>query len=763
MSLNDKGFDIDLDNNISDLDYDDLENPRERELLLLSKIKILKDKLKAKVNIIHHMKETLDSESLLNQKQSNQIKELERKLEIFKDNFEDNEIDNKLAGIVIPRKLDDINLEAMREGRKYDYLPNVSALANIHQSKVYLLERQTLKGRLKLFILYLIHICLPFKENIDYIEYNYPNEVLVLFKLLRKSFITSIMILFIFIYFFFFHISSMVDLYSYSKDESLICKNYMICAGLYSRIPQSSQRIYAISLFLMSLVYVLAGIYIFIKGGFFGDMSKVYENSNKRLSGYIFNCWSWNIKTRLSYINKKNYLKKYFFSIWDEYEEIKDLKVKEIKDIIKIWSVRLICFVVIICLYIVNIIFVFLSFKLRILLKEKFINSNNDSGYIVEYSIIFLVLELIPSILITITSFSLSSLSSHIVKYQKWEVSNINKRYTCYIYFVSRLITITTILYISIYYNILGGHQVIIDFFNLRETGCAGKSQFMNRKIVYLSQAKEYKRIPYTLYSNCSEDEVSITFFMITLVDFTLSKMKDFIKVLLLKVRNYYSKVSKIDYLEEVNPGFLLSDYVCLNILSLITLPIFPLSIIIIPIMNLLEFKYLYYKVTKIRKNYDEAACLIKEEGFYLTIIYCMGVFYIAIFHSILYIGVFQHNNYMICLYDTVNKSVIFSLDNRLCGPFPSMISPGNVVFQVLISLPIIGNAYFLLSSPLFVCILLIIITTKWIYSSDFINPIRFLIKEKSQELLVSLNQMSDKVERLRNEKKDIQLKALEN
>lgn len=292
--------------------------------------------------LANQMRRTIESDDAVKIMMENKIKELNKELNFYKGDleadFENNYNNNKkTAGVNLKFKKVELeyNLSVLKESKKYEYISNYSALANIHQARIYLNDFEDANKsffkykRICLFYRYLKYILSPFKNEIQYITNSYNEDVIVLFKIARKFFVMSIFVSITFVYFFFFHIIKLVDNYSkldnkfnnsmYSSQLNMLCKHLIPCAALYSRIDQTSQAEYSISLLFMSLVIIYEGVSFYITFINKRKKAEIYEKENKKLSRYFFNCWDWSVNSKTLYTLKKKSLRKLLSITFKEY------------------------------------------------------------------------------------------------------------------------------------------------------------------------------------------------------------------------------------------------------------------------------------------------------------------------------------------------------------------------------------------------------------------------------------------------------------
>lgn len=150
-----------------------------------------------------------------------------------------------------------------------------------------------------------------------------------------------------------------------------------------------------------------------------------------------------------------------------------------------------------------------------------------------------------------------------------------------------------------------------------------------------------------TTYSNCVEDDVSINLLLITIFEIIFSKIGDFILFGLYYCYYKNERVKGINYKIEILPGKLLTDLLYVYLLIYITLPIFPLAVLLIPLINYIEFKYLYFKIRKLRCFYNRIS-LDVEDGYYLMFMFIISILILCCIHAIFYISDYNKTNYLL-------------------------------------------------------------------------------------------------------------------
>ena len=95
--------------------------------------------------LANQMRRTIESDDAVKIMMENKIKELNKELNFYKGDleadFENNYNNNKkTAGVNLKFKKVELeyNLSVLKESKKYEYISNYSALANIHQARIYL-------------------------------------------------------------------------------------------------------------------------------------------------------------------------------------------------------------------------------------------------------------------------------------------------------------------------------------------------------------------------------------------------------------------------------------------------------------------------------------------------------------------------------------------------------------------------------------------------------------------------------------------------
>lgn len=283
--------------------------------------------MKYKSKLLKEMKKTLDSDEHVKTTMEKKLNELKNKLDAVKGSLisgKDNEgigYDDTAGVNIKSRNLNtDYSKETIRKSEKMEYLSNSTALSKKHQIKIYLKEKESCMGSLIQYYILTKDFFTPFKDDIHKISLKYNDDVLVLFKIIRKLLIISIWVLIVLIYFFFLYITKLLDIYSNNTDEDLLCIYGIPCAALYSRIPESIIGSYSYSILFMTIVISYQGITFWLNYKQKLLNSQIYKKDSKKLSQFFFNLWSWSVNTENLYVQRRGQIQELLSTTVREFE-----------------------------------------------------------------------------------------------------------------------------------------------------------------------------------------------------------------------------------------------------------------------------------------------------------------------------------------------------------------------------------------------------------------------------------------------------------
>jgi hypothetical protein len=296
------------------------------------------------------MKKTLDSDEKVKLTMDKKLNELKSKLDAIKGTLvgkEEVEDYDKTGGVNIKSRESnsEYSREVVENSEKMEYLSNATALSKKHQIKLYLKEYDSCWGRFKQIYVIAKYFITPFKGYIKNISMRYDEDVITLFKITRRLFIISLLVLLIFAYFFFFYISELKTIYSENQNEPMLCKLGLVCAALYSRIPVSVIDSYTYTLLILTGLIAYQGMTFWFNFSRKVNNSEMYRRDHKKLSMFFFNFWDWSVNSNSKYIQKRNNVKELLGRTIKEYELRENLKTTNFSDYFITWLIRFFVFV----------------------------------------------------------------------------------------------------------------------------------------------------------------------------------------------------------------------------------------------------------------------------------------------------------------------------------------------------------------------------------------------------------------------------------
>jgi hypothetical protein len=175
-----------------------------------------------------------------------------------------------------------------------------------HQQRIFLMKNKTCMGKVRHRYNTFLDFFLPFKKNINLLSYKYNRDVEFNFELMRYIYIMSIFIFLIFLYFLMMHG------FNYQFDdleEGLFCKYNIPCFLFYSRIKVTEMTGFSITFAIMTffIMYMATTRWMTYKKLYLN--SQLYHKHDSKFSQFFFTSWDWSIKTKPSYLEKKERLR----------------------------------------------------------------------------------------------------------------------------------------------------------------------------------------------------------------------------------------------------------------------------------------------------------------------------------------------------------------------------------------------------------------------------------------------------------------------
>ena len=690
-------------------------------------------------NLITQLKETLESDEKVKQTMQNKISELKSRIDGYKDDILNKKgpggesdldplQDLDHMGLIVKEDIDKNGKADEEDRRGFEYMLASTALANEHQSRIFLQKSRTCMGRFRHRWHNFWYFFLPFKSDMNLISYRYDRDVLFTFEIIRLLFMISFSVLFTYLYFLITHALNA----DYNDPTQLYCKYMIPCVLFYSRVTPSEGSTFSITYAVMTFVVVYFSVMKYIQYSKLHMNSQLYDREETKFSQYFFTSWDWSVKTNALYRENKRRLRELYKLSMQEVELIEKINSRNSSDKLALFFIRLLsCFLglIILVLYAV---FIFSAYIIRNVLKSQDINKTT-------YTAVDIIYEIIPPILIVIFGIFFQWLFTKLVHIEKWDFQSTVTNQITIRYFIARVWSLGIIYFINVYFNILGKNFASLlpskmSSVNISAStfGCPGT--YTLNLSNYNDQTNpsyvNYTPIDKSLYAECPEDDSVINILFIYLAEFIITKIIDLFSFWFLYCCSSKRKIGE-SYKWPFRTGKISVDNFMWNIQLYAIITYFPYIVVLIPIFLWIEFKYEIFKLKTMRAKPNKFN-LKQENGLLIMILFNMSILIIIVFNTIFFISSTPHSNYIECINNKGVGNQLF-VGNKICGPFASNTAVSDIFANSINSTKVFDFFYYIISNPEPLIIILILVICFLLYKSDDVETYKFYVKERER------------------------------